>query len=99
MKQAVANVETELNKVGKKLNSRVSGPLVQSYKPELDTSELLDAKSANYYQNLIRVLRWVVELGWIDINYHVAVMSRYLAAPREGHLEQVFCIFSYLKHR
>ena len=50
MKQAVANVETELNKAGKKLNSRVSGPLAQSYKPELDTSELLDAKSANYYQ-------------------------------------------------
>ena len=38
-----------------------------------------------------------MELGRIDIHYHVAIMSRYLAAPREGHLEQVFCIFAYLK--
>ena len=41
----------------------------------------------------------MVELGRLDINYHVAVMSRYLEAPREGHLEQVFSIFSYLKQK
>ena len=58
---------------------------------------MLDPKRASYYQNLIGVLRWAVELGRIDIHYHVAIMSRYLAAPREGHLEQGFCIFSYLK--
>jgi hypothetical protein len=28
----------------------------------------------------------------------VSKLSRYLAAPREGHLEQVFHIFAYLKH-
>ena len=38
-----------------------------------------------------------MELGRIDIHYHVSIMSKYLAAPREGHLEQVFCIFAYLK--
>ena len=99
MKQAVANVEAELSKVGRKLNSRAGGPFAQTYKPELDTTEMLDARRANYYQNLIKVLRWMVELGCLDINYHVAVMSRYLAAPREGHLEQVFSIFSYLKQK
>ena len=91
--EAVKNVEAELAKVGRKLNSRAHGPLAIGYKPELDVSSMLDPKHANYYQNLIGVLRWAVELGRIDIHYHVAIMSRYLAAPREGHLEQVFCIF------
>ena len=80
-----------------KLNSRAQGPLPMGYKPELDVSRPLDPKRANYYQNLIGVLRWAVELGRIGIHFHVAIMSRYLAAPREGHLEQVFCIFAYLK--
>ena len=75
------------------------GPLASGYKPELDVSKPLDAKRTNYYQNLIGVLRWAVELGRIDIDYHVAIMSRYLSAPREGHLEQVFCIFAYLKRQ
>ena len=90
-------MEEELAKVGNKLNSRAKGPLAMGYKPELDVSPALDPRRANYYQNLNKVLRWSVELGRIDIHYHVAIMSRYLAAPREGHLEQVFSIFAYLK--
>jgi hypothetical protein len=33
----------------------------------------------------------------LDILFEVAIMSSYLAAPREGHLDQVFHIFGYLK--
>jgi hypothetical protein len=43
------------------------------------------------------VLRWMCELGRIDILVNVAMMSRFLAEPRRGHLEQVFHIFGYLK--
>jgi len=60
-------------------------------------SPLLDADRANYYQNLIGILRWAVELGRIDIHVAVAMLSRYLVQPRQGHLEQVFHIFAYLK--
>ena len=73
--EAVKNMEAELAKMGRKLNSRAHGPLANSYKPELDVSSMLDPKRANYYQNLIGVLRWAVELGRIDIHYHVAIMS------------------------
>ena len=52
---------------------------------------------ANYYQNLIGILRWSVELGRIDIYYEVATLSSFLVQPRHGHLEQVFHIFAYLK--
>ena len=37
------------------------------YRPELDMTRLLPDEQANYYQNLIGVLRWAVELGRIDI--------------------------------
>jgi len=54
---------------------------------------------ASRYQQLIGLLRWAVELGQIDILHEMAIMSQYLALPREGHLEKVYSIFSYLgKH-
>jgi hypothetical protein len=51
----------------------------------------------NYYQGLIGVLRWITELGRIDILIAVAMLSRHSVAQRRGHLEQVFHIFAYLK--
>ena len=51
----------------------------------------------NYYQNLIGILRWAMELGRIDIYLEVSLLSAYNAQPRQGHLEQVFHIFTYLK--
>ena len=38
-----------------------------------------------------------MELGRLDIYYETAVLSQYLASPREGHLEAVYHIFAYLK--
>eukprot|EP00978_Attheya_sp_CCMP212_P027634 scaffold93029_cov53-Attheya_sp.AAC.6 len=68
------------------------------YHLELDISPELGPEKANYYQNLIGVLRWAVELGHIDIHVEVALLSSHLAMPRKGHLDQVvFHIFAYLK--
>jgi hypothetical protein len=52
----------------------------------------------NYYQSLIGILCWAVELGRIDINVHTAMMSSFMAQPCVGHFEQVLHIFAYLKH-
>ena len=57
----------------------------------------MDDRKANYYQGFIGVLRWIVELGRVDIMVSVALLSRFLCNPREGHLDQVFHIFGYLK--
>jgi hypothetical protein len=98
VKRAVAEVEKELEKVGDRLSTRASTPMSAGYRPEVDATPLLDATRANYYQGLIGVLRWICELGRIDILVDVSMMSRFLAAPRRGHLEQVFHIFAYLKN-
>ena len=97
VKRAIADVERELAQVNQKLRTKVSTPMSSGYRPELDQSPELDAKRANYFQGLIGVLRWIVELGRIDIMVAVSMLSRYLASPRVGHLEEAFHIFAYLK--
>ena len=94
---AIGNVEIELEKANKTLGHRATSPMQTSYRPELDSSPALDPDRATYYQNLIGILRWAVELGRIDIHVHVALLSQYLAHPRQGHMDQVLHIFSYLK--
>jgi hypothetical protein len=68
-----------------------------SYHPELDVTDELEPTDASYYQSLIGMLRWIVELGRVDICLECSTMSSHLALPREGHLQQVFHIFAYLK--
>jgi hypothetical protein len=76
-----------------------SAPIPTDYRPELDISRELDVEMASRYQQLIGVLRWMVKIGRVDILHEVAIMSQYLAMPRQGHLDMVYGIFSYLmKH-
>ena len=84
VKQAVADVEKELESVEKGLPTRVTTPLSQGYRPELDQSRELDARRGQYYQSLIGVLRWICELGRVDVLVAVSMLSRYLVSPRKG---------------
>jgi hypothetical protein len=62
-------------------------------------SPVLDANLANYYQSLIGVLRWAIEIGRIDITTEVSMLATHMAMPREGHLYAVFQVFAYLKQK
>ena len=68
-----------------------------TYRPELDVSPKLNPTKSSYYQLLISVLQWIMELGRVDICLEVSMMSSHLALPGEGHLDQVLQIFTYLK--
>ena len=37
------------------------------YRPEIDITRELGSEDAAYYHSLLGVLRWIVELGRIDI--------------------------------
>ena len=67
------------------------------YQPELDISPKISTEESSYDKSLIGVLRWIVKMGRINICLEVSMMSSHLALPREGHLEQAFQIFLYLK--
>jgi hypothetical protein len=94
---SVRNVEEKLAKDGLRLPSKCITPLTADYHPSDDTSAELTAEGMRYYQELIGVLRWAVEIGRLDILLEVALLSSHLALPRKGHLEQVYHMFGYLK--
>jgi hypothetical protein len=99
IKAAIANVESNLDKSGQRLPSRCLTPMTSNYRPETDVSGELKLTGIRYFQELIGILRWAVELGRIDIATEVSLLSSHLALPREGHLQQVYHIFGYLKAR
>ena len=94
---AVSNVEETLKDKEMRLPTRAETPIRTEYRPELDTSSELEATDAAWYQSLIGILRWMVELGRVDICLEVSMLSSHLALPRQGHLEQVLHIFAHLK--
>jgi hypothetical protein len=99
VKNALETVKELLREEGKILRTtkrRGRTALPVAYKPELDQSQELSSTMVSRYLQLIRILRWAVELGRIDIALETAIMSQYSAAPREGHLEAVYHIFAYL---
>jgi hypothetical protein len=51
------------------------------YCPELDLSDPLDPECSSFYQHLFGVMRWMVELGRIDIATEVSLLSSHLAYP------------------
>jgi len=84
-------------KDGETLPRQVRSPLSNDYRPEIDITNVLNPTNAAYYQSLIGVLRWIVELGRVDICVEVSMKSSQMAMPRHGHLQQLYHIFAYLK--
>lgn len=100
--QAVRNCTKHLNENynGKySLPKKAENPFRMGYEPELDTSAPLDPDASSYYQSLIGVLRWMVEIGRIDIATEVSLLSSHLAYPREGHLEEALHVMAYLRQK
>jgi hypothetical protein len=99
IQEAVKSVEDFLDKNfnGRKLLKRAPTPFESDYAPELDTTPELDSKQATYFQSLVGVLRWMVELGRVDIITETSLLASQTAMPREGHLDAMFRMFAYLK--
>jgi len=97
VQNAVKGVEEYLSRDGKSLPLRVKSCWTSNYRPEADTSPELSSTHAAYYQSLIGVLRWITELGRVDITMETSAMASMMAMPRQGHLEQLYHMFAYLK--
>ena len=70
-------------------------PLDKNDHPELDTSEILEGDMAAKYLTMVGQLQWLVALGRLVIHAHVATMSRFRSAPRQGHMDRLKRIYSY----
>ena len=97
VKEAVKAVEDWLKAHYMRLPSRADTPMSTTYHPELDTSPILTAAAANWYQSAISALWWMVEHARIDLMAEVSIMASHMAMPYEGHLIALLHIFSYVK--
>jgi hypothetical protein len=100
--QAVKNRAKHLTD---KLNNRfclpqwADNPFPYDYCPELGLPDPLDPECSSFYQHIISVMRWIVELGRIDIVTEVSLLFSYLAYPCEGYLETALHMMSFLSHK
>eukprot|EP00970_Alexandrium_tamarense_P015737 scaffold5464_cov222-Alexandrium_tamarense.AAC.1 len=74
-------------------------PFPIDYSPGEDVTEELGDDEATYFQQVVGVLRWMVEVGRIDINTEVSLLSQHLALPRVGHLQAALHIMAYLRSK
>jgi hypothetical protein len=77
----VCNVEDHLAKTREKLPNKAPTPLFSRYHPEIDVSPELGNTDSSYFHFLVGVLQWIVELGCVDIDVEVSMMSSHLALP------------------
>ena len=60
---------------------RGENPFPVDYVPKENVTLLLEPKVAAYYMQLIGILRWMCELGQINICTKVSMLSLYSAMP------------------
>ena len=99
VQEAVQNCEKHVKEnllVDFELMKYAPNPFPIGYEPEMDVSRELNPDEASYFQTIIGVMRWMVELGRVDIGVEVSQLSLYLAYPRKGHMEAALHIMSYL---
>ena len=100
VREVIWNITKQLSQDNIRFNRKLSDPNYLSKVPfssvdyilDLDISLECNHSHINYFQNLIGVLRWIVELDRIDIVYEVSSLSKFLAWPRTGHIYQVLHI-------
>ena len=56
------------------------------YRPELENTPYYIDELITIYQTLMGILRWMCELGRIDILYESSLLSQYMEAPRTAYL-------------
>ena len=72
VKAIINTVELRLAEDNKHLTCIYKSSLMIGYQPEIDVSKILGTDAANWFQNIIGILNWIVELGHSDINNSVA---------------------------
>lgn len=97
VQSACKNVDDHRVKNGLRPLPACKSPWPSNYRPEADVTPDLDSMDASYYQFLIGVLRWIVELGRADVAIEVSGLASQMALPRKGHLDAVYQMFAFLK--
>jgi len=63
---------------------KTANPFPGDYEPELDTTPILNPELSSWYASLIGMLRWMVEIGRVDIIMEVSKMASQMASLTSG---------------
>ena len=75
---------------------KYENPFVVYYAPDMDNTPALKQDLASWYQSMIGMLSYMLELGRVDIITEVSMMASQITIPRDGHLELVLHVFVFL---
>ena len=78
---------------------KADNPFIGDYAPAMDDTLALEHELASLYKSMIGILRWMAEIGIVDIITEVAMMAPNMAMPREAHLETVLHVFAFLRQK
>ncbi len=58
---------------------------IPRYQPELDTLPELLPDHVSFYQSLMGIYRWMIELVGVDILANLSMLSLHIVLPHQGH--------------
>ena len=71
--------------------------MFSDYKPEIDKSKELLSYDIIFLQEVIGILRWMIELGRVYKYHEESLLSSFQALPRIEHSEQFLLKVAYIK--
>ena len=87
-----------LSDIDVKIPSRANHPYSNiKYRPELDVSNFCNEAQVRAFQQILGMLRWLIELGRMDVLLETTLLASFLMSPRIGHLNQAAHIVAYLR--
>ena len=73
VKAAIENLESRLGKSDMHLPKFLT-PMSTSYHPSEDVTKELNVEGVQFYQEMIGILRWAVEIGRVDLLLEVSLL-------------------------
>ena len=64
--------------------------------PELDNSELLELDYITKFQSFRGAAHWDIDIGRINFQTAIMTLSRFLVAPRTGHMDRIKSVFRFI---
>ena len=65
----------------------------------MDKTPTMGKKLASWYQSLISMLSWMVEIGRFNIITEVSMMASQISMHKEGCLESVVRVFAFISQK
>ena len=92
---SIKNVKEKLARERLVLLTRYETLFISNYYPVENIFPELNVSELQYYQEIIKILYWAIEINRVNILLKIVLLSIYFALPRKKYLQQIYYIFEY----